>query len=75
MGNVDAVCPAAVLVAGFDPLRDEGVAYANKLKSAGIKTDLFVFEDLVHIFINVAGFVPAARRAFDEAVRQLKANL
>ncbi|GGX51292.1 alpha/beta hydrolase [Tateyamaria omphalii] len=75
LGDVSGVCPAGVLVAGFDPLRDEGRAYANKLTEAGIPTELHVFEDLVHIFINIGGHVPAARRAFDQAVSMLRANV
>ncbi|MBY5934945.1 alpha/beta hydrolase [Tateyamaria omphalii] len=75
LGEVSGVCPAGVLVAGFDPLRDEGCAYAEKLKDAGVPTELHLFEDLVHIFINIGGHVPAARRAFDQAVSMLKANV
>ncbi|WP_299551424.1 alpha/beta hydrolase [uncultured Tateyamaria sp.] len=75
LGDASGVCPAGVLVAGFDPLRDEGLAYAQKLEAAGVKTELHLFEDLVHIFINIGGHVPAARRAFDQAVALLKKNV
>lgn len=75
LGNVRGVCPAAVLVAGFDPLRDEGLEYAEKLKKAGVPTTLNMYEGVVHPFINCAGFVPIASKAFDEAVTLLKENL
>ena len=75
LGEVDGVCPAAVLVAGFGPLRDEGRAYAEKLEAAGVPTTLRCFERLIHPFMNFAGQVPAAREAFSEIARILKAGL
>lgn len=74
-GDVEGVCPATLLIAGFDVLRDEGIAYGEKLKQAGVKTDVRVMRDQVHLFINMAGYVPAARRAFDEAVQILRTNM
>ncbi len=58
------VCPAVLLIAGFDPLRDEGLAYADKLRAAGVSVHARLFEGWVHPFLNVAGSVPAARAAF-----------
>ncbi|HYF59216.1 MAG TPA: alpha/beta hydrolase [Burkholderiaceae bacterium] len=52
--------PALVLVAGFDPLRDEGVEYAQALTAAGSRATLVSFERQIH------GFVPMGR-ALDEA--------
>ena len=75
LGDVQGVCPAAVLVAGFDPLRDEGQAYAHKLEAAGVPTTLRCFDSLIHPFMNFAGQVPAARSAFEEVARVLKAGL
>lgn len=75
LGDVHGVCPAVLLIAGFDPLRDEGLAYGDKLQAAGVSTFVKVFEGLVHPFINVAGSVPAARAAFTEATALLRARL
>jgi acetyl esterase len=75
LGDVKGVCNAAVFVAGFDPLRDEGTAYAEKLKSAGVPTQFRLYEGVVHPFINVAGKIPVARKAFNEAVVILKENI
>ena len=75
LGSVAGVCPAAIFVAGFDPLRDEGIAYAEKLKSANIPTDLKLYEGVIHPFINVAGKVPIAREIFEEVVTILKRNI
>ena len=71
-GNLEGVAPAVILVGGFDPLRDEGIEYANKLKEAGIETELKVYETMPHIFINVAGAIENAKVAFDDATRALR---
>lgn len=75
LGDVQGVCPAAIYVAGFDPLRDEGIAYAKKLQAANVPISLTVYEGAVHPFINVAGKIPLARKAFAEAVLAIKKNL
>jgi acetyl esterase len=51
--------PTLVATAGFDPLRDEGNAYAEKLSAAGIKTDLRQYDDMIHGFFSQ---VTAGRR-------------
>lgn len=47
--------PAVVITAGYDPLRDEGAKYADKLSSAGVPTQYICFERQIH------GFVPMGR--------------
>lgn len=71
-GDTTGVCPAFVWVAGFDPLRDEGVDYANKLKADGVPTTLKVYQTLPHPFINIAGQIDDAKAAFDDAVQALR---
>lgn len=75
LGDVNDVCTAAVIVAGFDPLRDEGLAYGNKLREAGIKTQIHCFSELIHTYMNIAGYIPAARKAFEETARILKVEI
>ncbi|MBX3269536.1 MAG: alpha/beta hydrolase [Sandaracinaceae bacterium] len=55
--------PAHVIVAGFDPLRDEGEAYAHALMAAGVPTTLRCYGSLVHGFYGMGGLVEAARWA------------
>lgn len=66
LADLRDVAPAVVVTAGFDPLRDEGAAYAAKLRAAGVRVEERCERDLVHGFLNLAGAVAAARRAFDD---------
>jgi acetyl esterase len=67
--------PAYVATAGFDVLRDEGEAYARRLREAGVPTMLRRHTGLVHGFINAAMLMPPARAAVDEALAALRWNL
>ena len=60
------LAPALVVTAGFDPLRDEGEAYAAALLAAGNTTVLRRFDSLIHGFINMVGVSPACRDAVIE---------
>jgi acetyl esterase len=55
--------PAHVVTCGFDPLRDEGEAYAARLREAGVPTTLQRESDLVHGFVNAAGLGGRAAQA------------
>jgi acetyl esterase/lipase len=55
--------PAVIAVAGHDPLRDEGVAYAERLRAAGVPVTLLEFPPLPHGFLRFTGPVPAAADA------------
>jgi acetyl esterase len=67
--------PAYVLAAGFDPLVDEGRAYAERLREAGVPVEYDLRPTLSHAFANLAGAVPAARRALRDAIRTTAAAL
>ena len=67
--------PALVYTAGFDPLRDEGQAYADRLTAAGVKTIHREFDSLIHGFVGLRGTVQAAARAMDDMVAGLRHEL
>lgn len=57
--------PTLVLTAGFDPLRDEGYAYANALSAAGVQTQYVCFERQIHGFVTMGGMIDEANLALD----------
>jgi acetyl esterase/lipase len=60
--------PAYVMTAEFDPLRDEGISYAQRLMQAGVPTELHCFSGAVHGFDLIAPDIELSRRAVDEQV-------
>jgi acetyl esterase len=64
--------PALVLVAGYDPLRDEGVDYARRLIEAGNRVTLANYEGMIHGFLLMGGALDAARRALRESAQALR---
>lgn len=55
--DATGVAPASIAVAGVDPLRDDGLRYADLLRSAGVDVEVLVFEDMVHGFLRWGGVV------------------
>ncbi|TFZ09019.1 alpha/beta hydrolase [Ramlibacter humi] len=69
--DVDGVAPAWVGLAECDPLFDEGVAYADKLRAAGVPVELEVWRGVTHEFIKMGRVLPEARDAHASAGRAL----
>ena len=70
--EVEGVAPACVILAECDPLVDEGVAYADKLRAAGVPVDLELYRGVTHDFIKMARSLPEAGMAMDAAAAALK---
>lgn len=66
------LAPALIATAGFDPLCDEGEAYAGKLEAAGVPVRHRCYESLTHSFTSLGGVVPAAADALDEIAGDLE---
>ena len=66
--------PAFVLTAGYDPLRDEGRAYAERLIEAGIKTTYVNYPGTIHGFFSLTRFLQQGLKANDEAAAVLGAH-
>ena len=65
--------PATVLVCEYDPLRDEGEAYARRLREAGVDACDHRLPGMVHACIHMLGLTPAARHLFELAGGALRA--
>ncbi len=73
--SLKGAAPAAVILAGADPLHDEGFAYATALQAAGIQTDLHDFSAGIHGFASMVGFAPIADLAVKLAADTLRRHL
>jgi acetyl esterase len=67
------LAPAWIAVAEFDPLVDEGVAYAAKLRDAGNDVTLVHYDGMIHEFFKMGSFVEEARHAHAQAAQALRA--
>lgn len=59
----DGLPPALVLTAGYDPLRDEGLQYADALSTAGVPTQYICFERQIHGFFTMGRVIDEANTA------------
>ncbi len=69
--KLDMVPPALIITAGFDPLRDEGKAYAEILQKNGVKVDYKEYPSLIHGFLNFT-IAPECMRAMEEISEKIK---
>jgi acetyl esterase len=67
--------PACVITAGFDPLRDEGIAYAERLRDAGVDVEHLHYPSMLHGFYQLGLVTPVAAEATDASCTHLRAAL
>ena len=73
--DLAGVAPAVLVTAEYDPLRDEGEAYAAALDRAGVPTRVRRFDGMIHGFLDMRSFSPGARGAIDETLAMFRSLL
>jgi acetyl esterase len=70
--EVRGVAPALVLTAQYDPLRDEGEAYARRLAEAGVTVQKLRYDGMIHAFFGLSAAFDASRDAIDRSRTALR---
>jgi acetyl esterase len=73
--SLKGVAPALIVTAGFDPLRDEGEAYAKALRDAGVKVDYTCYGGMIHGFMPMGKLIATGNRAVSHAAASLREAL
>jgi acetyl esterase len=70
--DLSGLPPAHIITAQFDPLRDEGEAYGEALRDAGVTVVAHRYETMPHMFLQLWGVLPAAKEAMTEMAEALR---
>jgi acetyl esterase len=71
--DLSGLPPALVMVAEYDPLRDEALAYAERLAAADVPVTVRLYDDVMHGFFTMATFLERADEAVAELGRAVRA--
>ena len=74
-GRLEGLPPAVVATAEFDPLRDEGNAYADALRAAGVRVEARCYDGMVHGFFDMGVLSEGAQAATDDAIATFRSLL
>ena len=61
--------PATIITGEFDPLRDEGEAYAQRLRKTGVPVTVTRYPGMIHGFVSMRGVLSGGRQAIQEAAK------
>jgi acetyl esterase len=70
--DLSGLAPAYIVTAGFDPLRDEGAGYAERLKAVGVAATHVDYPTMLHGFMSMQAIVPLANEAIGAAAHAMK---
>jgi acetyl esterase len=73
--NVRQLPPACIQTAEFDPVRDEGEAYAERLERAGVRTLYRCHSGMIHLFYGMGGLIPYAAAAYQAMGADIRSML
>ena len=72
LADLSDLPPALVITAGFDPLRDEGEAFAKRLSEHGVEVEHVCYTDMIHAFVSFAGGIPTGMTALEKIGTELQ---
>jgi len=71
-GRLEGLPPAFVVMAEFDPLRDEGIAYAEALAAAGMRVEQFQARGHIHSSFNMVDMIASAASGREKMAQALQ---
>ncbi len=75
LGRLDGLPPAFLMTCEFDPLRDEGAAYASALNAAGVPCTHINYEGMIHTCFGMENLWPSTKVMMEDAVAALRVGL